>query len=191
MVCPCVNNSPRQSGVETSSSRPAGDPTVPVKALEPGRVGTSLTWAQACRRSRESGYCSELPGFHGLKVWALSGSPPAPRVNFGAAASLTVSAPSVENFYFILKLFVALAFSDCVTKWEDCFSCVSRFFSAGRASWVSMVSHGHSLKMLRKIARVYLNKDAKVYCMTVAMISKSGMGYKVVFGVFCASVMHC
>jgi len=54
-----------------------------------------------------------------------------------------------------------------------------------------MVSHRHSLKMLHKIMRVYWNKDAKVYCMTVAVISKSGVGYKVVFRVFCASVMHC
>ena len=106
-------------------------------------------------------------------------------MNFGAEASLTVSAPSVENFSFILKLFVALAFSDCVTKWEDCFCCVSHFFSAGEVSWVFVVSHRHSLRMLHKIARVYLNKDAKVCCVTVAMISKSGMGYKVVFRVFC------
>lgn len=54
-----------------------------------------------------------------------------------------------------------------------------------------MVSHRHSLKMLHKIVCVYLDEDAKVYCMTVAMISKSGMGYKVVFRVFCASVMRC
>lgn len=86
---------------------------------------------------------------------------------------------------------MALAFSDCVTKWEDCFCRVSRFFSAGRVSWVFMVSHGHWLKMLRKIARVHLNRDANVSCMAVAAISTSGMGYKVVFKVFCASVMHC
>jgi len=37
-----------------------------------------------------------------------------------------------------------------------------------------MVSHRHSLKMLRKIVSVCLNKDAKGYCVTVAMISSLG-----------------
>lgn len=126
---------------------------------------------------------------HGLKVMMLLRVPTTPSVNFGN--SLTVSAPFIRSFYFILNLFVALAFSDCVTKQEDCFCGMSRFFSAQRVSWIFMVGHRHSLKMLRKIARVYLNKDAKGYCVTVAMISKSGMGCKVVFRGFCATVMHC
>lgn len=126
---------------------------------------------------------------HGLKVLMLLRVSTTPSVNFGT--SLTVSASFIKSFYFILNPFVALAFSDCVTKWEDCFCGMSGFFSAQRVSWIFMAGHRHLLKMLRKISRVYLNKDAKGYCVTVAMISKSGMGYKVVFRGFCATVMHC
>lgn len=77
-----------------------------------------------------------------------------------------------------------------MTKWEGCVCCVSHF-SAGKVSWVFMISHRHALKMLHKVARVNLSEDAKGYCRTVALILKPGMGCKVVSKELCASVTRC